>query len=93
MIRTYRNRETQRVFEGERERSFPTDIMQRARRKMVQISAAAELDELRVPPSNHLEALSGGRQGQHSVRVNRQWRICFVWRDGNAYEVELVDYH
>ncbi len=61
--------------------------------RLDRIDAATRLDDLKVPPSHHLEALSGNRQGQHSIRVNDQWRICFVWRDGNAYDVELVDYH
>ena len=68
--------------------------MQRlAARKLALIDAAEELKELRVPPGNRLEPLSGNRAGQHSIRINDQWRICFVWRDGNAYEVEIADYH
>jgi proteic killer suppression protein len=68
-------------------------IERQARRKLLYLHAATELEQLRMPPGNHLEALKGDRKGQHSIRINDQWRICFRWRDGNAHEVEIVDYH
>jgi proteic killer suppression protein len=72
---------------------FPSDILTVARRKLRMLDAAIRLDDLRVPPSNHLEALKGDRIGQHSIRINDQWRLCFVWQDGAAHGVEIVDYH
>ena len=71
----------------------PIQLQQRARAKLLALEAAGQLDDLRVPPGNRLEALRGDRRGQYSIRVNEQWRICFVWRDGEAWEVEIVDYH
>jgi len=85
--------ETERVFRAELSRRFPPDIQRRARRKLLVLHAATELRHLVVPPGNRLEALKGDRQGQHSIRVNDQWRICFRWREGNADDVEIVDYH
>jgi len=85
--------ESERVFRAELARRFPPTIQRSARRKLLALHAATELRELTVPPGNRLEALKGGRTGQHSIRVNDQWRICFRWREGNAYEVEIVDYH
>ena len=81
------------IFEGEWSRRFPRSVQRRAQAKLTMLHAAAELSDLRVPPGNRLEKLSGGRAGQHSIRVNDQYRICFVWRNGNAYQVEMVDYH
>ncbi|HAT1820775.1 type II toxin-antitoxin system RelE/ParE family toxin [Legionella pneumophila] len=74
-------------------RKFPQDIQQRARRKLRMLNNAKVLDDLRIPPSNHLEKLVGDRAGQHSIKINDQWRICFVWQDGIVTEVEIVDYH
>ena len=74
-------------------KGVPNDIMKVANRKLTQINSARSLDDLRVPPGNRLEQLAGNRAGQHSIRINDQWRLCFVWRDGNAFDVELVDYH
>lgn len=74
-------------------KGFPADVVTTARRKLAMLDAAARLDDLRIPPSNRLEALKGDRAGQHSIRVNDQWRVCFVWQDGHAHEVEIVDYH
>ena len=93
MIASYRCEETRKIAERKLSRRFPAEIQRRAKMRLDRIDAATRLDDLKVPPSHHLEALSGNRQGQHSIRVNDQWRICFVWRDGNAYDVELVDYH
>ena len=93
MIRSFRCRDTERVFQREFVRRFPRDIQQRAFMKLNAINAATTLQDLRLPPSNRLEALKGNRQGRHSIRINDQWRICFLWRSGHAEEVEIVDYH
>lgn len=74
-------------------KGWDAGVLRSAQRKLVMLHAAATLEDLRVPPGNRLEALSGDRAGQHSIRVNQQWRVCFVWRDGHAYDVEVVDYH
>ena len=74
-------------------KGFPSDLVARAQRRLAQLDAATGLSDLKVPPSNHLEALSGNRSGQHSIRINQQWRLCFVWKDGDAFDVEIVDYH
>ena len=93
MIKSFRCRETAKVWDGESSRKFPGDIQDRALRKLRQLDAARVLDDLRNPPGNRLEALQGARKGQMSLRINDQWRICFVWKDGDATEVEIVDYH
>lgn len=93
MIRSFRCSDTERVFRRERPRAFPADIHQRAYRKLAILATAVRLDDLRAPPGNRLEALRGDRAGQHSIRINDQWRVCFVWRDGGAEHVEIVDYH
>jgi proteic killer suppression protein len=85
--------ETERIFRAELSLRLPQDIQRGARRKLLALHAATELRHLMVPPGNRLEALKGGRKGQHSIRINDQWRICFRWGDGNAQEVEIVDYH
>ena len=81
------------MAERRRVSGFPYDVQRRAQSKLMMLNNATDLGDLRTPPGNRLEALSGDRRGQHSIRVNRQWRICFVWRDGDAYEVEIIDYH
>lgn len=93
MIRSFGDRETERLFAGHFSRRLPHDIQRIARRKLLQLDAATRIETLRVPPANRLEALSGDRKGEYSIRINDQWRVCFVWRDGNAYDVEIVDYH
>lgn len=93
MILGFRGKVTAAVWGGTVAKGFPSDILRRAQVKLAALNAARNLDDLKVPPSNHLEALTGDRAGQHSVRINDQWRICFVWRDGNAEDVEIVDYH
>lgn len=93
MIKSYRCKETARITEGRTSRKFPADIQRRAKMRLDRIDAAADLDDLKVPPSHRLEPLSGDRRGQHSIRVNNQWRVCFVWREGHAFDVEIVDYH
>jgi len=92
MIRSFADKETQRLFFGTRSRRLPKEIQQTALRKLILLNGAAELEFLRVPPGNRLEALKGDRAGQHSIRINDQWRIRFAWRDGDAYDVEMVDY-
>ena len=93
MIRSFKSRETERLFQREVSRRLPSTIQTVALRKLRMLDAATILDDLRIPPANRLEALSGNRKGQHSIRINGQWRVCFVWKDGNAYDVEIVDYH
>jgi proteic killer suppression protein len=93
MIASFRDGETAMIWEGLRSRRFPSDIQSVALRKLRILNSAQRLDDLRVPPANRLEALKGDRRGQHSIRVNDQWRICFIWSEGNAYQVEIVDYH
>lgn len=93
MIASFADPETERVWHGQASRRLPREIQQRALKRLFQLEAAGDLADLRVPPGNRLEALSGNRVGQHSIRVNDQWRICFVWRDGAAHDVQIVDYH
>jgi proteic killer suppression protein len=93
MIVSFRGRDTTTVWEGRRARRLATDIQDAALRKLRLINNARRLEDLAVPPGNRLEPLRGKRVGQHSIRINDQWRICFVWRDGHAHEVEIVDYH
>ncbi len=93
LIKSFRDKRAAAVFVGKSPKGFPTDLRIRARARMVQIDVATTLDDLRLPSSNHLEALRDDRAGQHSVWINKQWRICFVWREHDAHEVEIVDYH
>ena len=93
MIKSIKDAETRLIFQREISRKFPADIQQVALRKLRMLNNAATLNDLRVPPANRLEKLAGNRTGQHSIRINYQWRICFEWRGGDAYQVEIVDYH
>ena len=93
MIVGFRDRDTELVWRGQRSRRLPHDIQDAARRKLRMLDAADRLEDLRNPPGNRLEALRGARVGQHSVRINDQWRICFRWGEGGASDVEIVDYH
>lgn len=93
MIRSFNDKEVELIWQSVPSRRLPSDIQHVARRKLRMLNAAAVLDDLRIPPVNRLEALKGGRNGQFSIRVNDQWRICFRWSDGDAHEVEIVDYH
>jgi proteic killer suppression protein len=93
MIRSFRDAETRRVWTGERSPRLPGDIQNAALRKLRLINAASRLEDLRIPPGNRLEALAGDRRGQHAIRINQQWRICFRWMDGEAEDVEICDYH
>lgn len=93
MIRSFADAETERIWTGRRSRKLPSDIQAVALRKLRLLNQARALADLRVPPGNRLEALKGDRQGQHSIRINDQWRICFIWSDGGASNVEILDYH
>jgi len=93
MIKSFRCKETEKIFKGQRSRKFPADLTRRIQMRLDRIDAAIALEELRVPPSHCLEALSGDRAGQHSIRINKQWRVCFVWSDDGVSNVEVIDYH
>jgi len=93
MIRSFKSKETEKVFSRTRSRKLPQDIQQVAYRKLRMLNNAINLNDLRIPPANRLEKLGGDRKGLHSIRINDQWRICFEWSDGDAHEVEIVDYH
>ncbi len=92
MIKSFRSKETGRLFNRLRSRRWQS-VAAVARRKLELLNAAKSLDELRIPPGDRLEALKGDRRGEHSLRINDRWRICFVWREGDAHEVEITDYH
>jgi toxin HigB-1 len=93
VIKSFKDRMTEELYGGLPARPVPLDVAKRAIVKLFLIDAVTRLEDLRVPPGNRLEALKGRRAGQHSIRVNDQWRICFVWREGDAYDVEFCDYH
>lgn len=93
MIRSFRNKLTKAVFDGEAPKGFPADLVKVARRKLRYLHAACDLIDLRSPPGNRLETLAGDRKGQHSIRINDQFRVCFVWTADGPSEVEIVDYH
>ena len=93
MIRSFRDKRTESLAHGKAPRNIPPDVAKRAVNKLFLLDTVTRLEDLRVPPGDRLEALAGERRGQHSIRVNDQWRICFVWRNGDAYDVELVGYH
>jgi addiction module HigA family antidote len=93
MIKSFRDKETEKIFGRRLSNKFPRNIQHVARRKLMILDAAPELTALRIPPGNRLKALKGDRKGQHSIRINDQWRICFKWKAGDAYDVEITDYH
>lgn len=93
MIRSFRDQESEKVFLRERSRRLPPDVQRVAQRKLALLDAADSLQDLRVPPGNRLESLSGSREGQYSIRVNDQWRLCFRWSGTDAHDVEITDYH
>jgi len=93
VIRSFRDRNTQRLFRREPVRQWPEALQRTGLRKLFMLDAATRLADLRVPPANRLEKLAGRRAGQYSIRINDQWRVCFRWADGDAYDVEIVDYH
>jgi toxin HigB-1 len=93
VIRNFRGKVAEAVFNGRQPRGFPHQVFERARNKLLMLDAAASLNDLQLPPSNKLHALGGDRKGQHAIRINDQWRICFAWKDGSANDVEIADYH
>ncbi len=93
MIKNFADKEAEKIWGGTPSRRLPADIQSVARRKLRMLGNAVVLDDLRIPPANRLEALKGQRKGQHNIRINDPWRICFKWIDGDAHDVEIVDYH
>lgn len=93
MIKSFRDNQSERIWQGEFSKRLAPDVQSVARRKLRMLNNARDLTDLRVPPANRLERLKGSRQGQYSIRINDQWRVCFVWSRGDAYEVEIADYH
>jgi len=93
VIKSFRDKETQKIFSRERSRRLPPDIQQVALRKLRMLNRAVTLEDLRIPPANRLEKLTGDRAGQYSIRINDQWRVCFEWRERDAFNVEITDYH
>lgn len=93
VIQSFRDKEAEKIFLREASRKLGPGVRRIAQRKLAMLDAAQSLQDLRVPPGNRLEKLAGGREGQHSIRINDQWRICFRWKDGNAHDVEITDYH
>jgi proteic killer suppression protein len=93
VIRSFKGKHAEAIWSGAPLKGFPADLVRPAQRKLAMLAAAAGLDALRQPPGNRREALAGDRKGQHSIRINDQWRICFVWHDGAAEHVEITDYH
>jgi len=93
VIKTFKDAETQKIYQRERSRKLPSNIQQVALRKLRMINNAININDLRVPPANHLEKLSGDRERQYSIRINDQWRICFEWKSSDAFNVEITDYH
>ena len=93
MIKTFADKEAEKIFNRQRSRKLPESIQRKGRMKLEILDAADAVEDLRIPPGNRLEKLSGDREGQHSIRINQQWRICFRWKNGDAYDVEIVDYH
>lgn len=93
MITSFHDSDTEKIFNRQFVKRFHPDIQNKARQKLAQLNRVTQLDELKVPPGNRLEALTGDRQGQHSIRINDQWRVCFVWNGSDAERVEVCDYH
>ncbi|HDP98421.1 MAG TPA: type II toxin-antitoxin system RelE/ParE family toxin [bacterium] len=93
MIKSFKCQDTEKIYNRQYSRKFPNEIQRRAMKKLWMLDASPDINALRIPPSNHLETLKGSREGQHSIRINNQWRICFRWDSGNAFDVEIVDYH
>ncbi|MEX2489333.1 MAG: type II toxin-antitoxin system RelE/ParE family toxin [Pseudomonadales bacterium] len=93
MIKSFKSKEAEKIYQGRYSKRIPKNIQRLAARKLEMLAAASELKSLRIPPSNRLEKLQGDRARQHSIRINDQWRICFIWKSADAYEVDIVDYH
>ncbi|HSG30076.1 MAG TPA: type II toxin-antitoxin system RelE/ParE family toxin [Thermodesulfobacteriota bacterium] len=93
MIKDFADSETEKLYYRQKTKKLPAQLLRHALRKLLILDAAETIDDLRIPPGNRLEKLKGTRKGQHSIRINNQWRICFVWKDRDAYSVEITDYH
>lgn len=93
MIKTFKSKETEKVWEGKSSKKLPSEIQQIARRKLRMINNSIDINDLRIPPSNRLEKLSGNLKSYHSIRVNDKWRIMFIWKQGHAFDVQIIDYH
>ncbi len=93
MIQSFADKESEKLFQRQRSKKLPTNIQKTAYRKLLMLSAAVNINDLRVPPGNWLERLKGDRKKEHSIRINDQWRICFIWKNGNAHHVKIEDYH
>ncbi|NQT81225.1 MAG: type II toxin-antitoxin system RelE/ParE family toxin [Candidatus Aminicenantes bacterium] len=93
MLRSFKCKETEKIFKRSYSKKYPVDVQRVALRKLRMLNRAEDLNDLRVPPGNRLEALKGKRKGQHSIRINDQWRICFLWQDKDVFDVEITDYH
>jgi proteic killer suppression protein len=93
MIKSFKGKEAEKIYQGRYAKRIPKDIQRLAARRLEMLAAASEIRSLRIPPSNRLEKLKGDRAGQYSIRINDQWRICFIWKSGDAHEVDIVDYH
>ena len=93
MIKTFKCKETQKVYKREFSKKLPQDIQRASYKKLLMIDASIDIEDLRIPPANRLEKLSGDREGQYSIRINKQYRICFLWENGSAFDIEIVDYH
>ncbi|NBD37547.1 MAG: type II toxin-antitoxin system RelE/ParE family toxin [Verrucomicrobia bacterium] len=93
MIVGFRDNEAKKIWRGERSKKLPREIQQRVLNKLAMVHRSQNIHDLRVPPSNHLERMSGDREGQYSIRINQQWRLCFRWNNGNAHDLEITDYH
>jgi toxin HigB-1 len=93
MILSFRTKDTERIWNLEVVKKIPIEVQKAGLRKLVMLHKSIDIKDLRIPPANRLEKLKGNREGQYSIRINDQWRVCFLWRDGNAFNVEIVDYH
>jgi len=93
VLRSFKCKETEKIFKRSYSKKYPVDVQRVALRKLRMLNRAEDLNDLRVPPGNRLEALKGKRKGQHSIRINDQWRICFLWQDKDVFDVEITDYH
>jgi proteic killer suppression protein len=93
MIKSFSSKETKKIWEGQFSKKLPSDIQRIARRKLRMLNNSRTINDLTIPPANNLEELKGNRKGQYSIRINDQWRICFIWKNGDSYDIEIVDYH
>jgi proteic killer suppression protein len=93
VIQSFHCKETEKIWQGNPSRKLPSDIQRTALRKLIALNQGEQLSDMRMPPSNRLEALKGNRAGRHSIRINDPWRICFIWKECDAFEVEIIDYH